>query len=432
MSKGKRPYGTKLSRFTLLGLTVFALLAIVTTSALMFGPVAGAIFTTNSLCTGTNVNIFTNKADVYLDGGPAHPGAAGLPDGNYYVKVTEPDGTLLGTTVGTTNETPVVVSSGEFAVCYQLSSILRKASTDVSGGPVAPDGYDTTTNSGSEYKVWVSQDPDFANDNTKTDNFKVIENNVIQQGSLSVIKFYDANANGSNDDGQLITGWKVRITDGIDLIRFTPTTVLVAPDNYIVSEFSPAETNWIRTTPSPVNVTIANGDTKTVEFGNLCLGTGGGKTLGFWSNKNGQAQMNDGGSDASELALLTSLCLRNASGTAFDPATYTAFRTWILSASATNMAYMLSAQLAAMELNVEAGFVSGSALIYAPGTTSANSLGFATVNAVMTEANATLCANGLVLSGNPERTHQEALKNALDNANNNTSFVQGTPCPFTF
>jgi hypothetical protein len=96
------------------------------------------------------------------------------------------------------------------------------------------------------------------------------------------------------------------------------------------------------------------------------------------------------------------------------------------------MAYMLSAQMTAMQLNVEAGFVGSGALIYAPGTTSANSLGFATVGAVMAEANATLCANGSVLSANPERVHQEAVKNALDNANNNLSFVQGTPCPFTF
>jgi hypothetical protein len=96
------------------------------------------------------------------------------------------------------------------------------------------------------------------------------------------------------------------------------------------------------------------------------------------------------------------------------------------------MAYMLSAQLAAMQLNVEAGFVSTGALIYAPGTTSANALGYATVGAIIAEANTTLCANGSVLADNPERAHQEALKNALDNANNNLTFVQGTPCPFTF
>ena len=49
------------------------------TGAVAAPPVSGAIFTTDSTCTGTNVNIFSSKADVYLNGGPAHPGAAGLP-----------------------------------------------------------------------------------------------------------------------------------------------------------------------------------------------------------------------------------------------------------------------------------------------------------------------------------------------------------------
>ena len=45
------------------------------------------------------------------------------------------------------------------------------------------------------------------------------------------------------------------------------------------------------------------------------------------------------------------------------------------------MAYMLSAQLAAMRLNVLNGLVNASALIYAPGTNSANpATGFATVD----------------------------------------------------
>jgi len=39
---------------------------------------------------------------------------------------------------------------------------------------------------------------------------------------------------------------------------------------------------------------------------------------------------------------------------------------------------------------------------------------------------------GLTLSGNPYRSYQERLKNALDNANNNRSFVQPAPCPFSF
>ncbi|HEX7041747.1 MAG TPA: hypothetical protein VF189_00715, partial [Patescibacteria group bacterium] len=41
----------------------------------------GATFTTDVVCNGTNVNLFSDKDSVYLDGGPMHGGAAGLTDG---------------------------------------------------------------------------------------------------------------------------------------------------------------------------------------------------------------------------------------------------------------------------------------------------------------------------------------------------------------
>jgi hypothetical protein len=395
------------------------LLMVMLPSAALAAPVSGAVFTTDVACDGTNVNIFPSKDAVYLDGGPAHEGAAGLPDGNYYAQVTEPNGTVLGKT--TTASVSVV--GGEFVVCYQLSVILSTAS---SGFTVA--GYDTTSNAGGEYKVWASQDPTFPGSASKTDNFKVDEE-VTEPANLNVNKFYDANANGINDDAQPITGWKVRIQDGIDLIRFTPVSIVVDPDTYSVTEFMPIEPNWVSTTPNPVVVTIDAGETETVDFGNLCLGAGGGRTLGFWSNKNGQALIG-----ATDLAMLVALDLRNANGTHFDPASAGAYRTWVLNATATNMAYMLSAQLSAMELNVFNGFASGSALIYAPGTASANALGFATVNAIMAEANTLLgSANPLVIGASSSlRPLAEALKDALDDANNNLTFVQGTPCAFTF
>ena len=392
-----------------------------------YAALTGAIFTTDSLCSGVDLNIYGSKDDVYIDGGPTHPSGSGLPDGYYYVQVTEPDGTPLGTSIGSANDAPVHVTSGEFDSCYQLSAILIKNSDSTPG-------YDTTTNPGGEYKVWVSTVSTFDNNSSKTDSFKVKESETPPPtAELNVLKFYDANANGTDDDEQLITGWKVRIHDGIDWIRYTPASMILEPDDYNVFEFSPLETNWFNTTPTSVDITLAAGGNETVEFGNVCIGAGGGKTLGFWSNKNGQAKMNDGGTSAPELAMLTALNLRNASGANFDPPTYASFRTWILGANATNMAYMLSAQLAAMELNVESGIiVDSTALIYAPGTTSANSLGFATVSAVMAEANTELGLHGLTLSGSPYRSYQEALKNALDNANNNLTFVQPTPCAFSF
>src|SRR5262245_21109649 len=92
-------------RTALLIAVATAILLLVTPSGIaisLMAPVTGAIFTTDGACAGTNVNIFNNKNAVYLDGGPAHPNAAGLPDGAYYVQVTEPNGTLLGTSVPNT------------------------------------------------------------------------------------------------------------------------------------------------------------------------------------------------------------------------------------------------------------------------------------------------------------------------------------------
>jgi hypothetical protein len=408
-----------------------SLILLTVSSPAMAAGVSGAIFTTDSACSGTNVNIFGDKADVYLDGGPTHDGAAGLPDGSYYVKVTAPDGTLLGTSVGSADETPVTVSGGEFLTCYQLAAIVIQ----VQALPSIVAGYDDTSNNGGEYKVWISSVSTFDNALTKTDNFKVDTENeggTPPEATLHVIKFYDANANGINDDSQLITGWKVRIQDGIDFIRYTPVTIVVGPDTYTVTEFMPIQTNWISTTTNPVNVTLADGDDTTVEFGNLCVGAGGGLTLGFWSNRNGQALIG-----STDLQMLRDLNLiQPKSGSpfwqAFDPTTAGAVKTWLLSATATNMAYMLSAQLASMELNVFNGFVSGSSLIYAPGTTSANALGFASVNDVMAEANASLLANPYTVAAGATRTYQEALKNALDRANNNLNFVQSSACAFSF
>lgn len=433
-------------RTAFIATATLALLAIATTSAFM-APVSGAIFTTDFACIGTNVNIFDSKSAVYLDGGPAHTGAAGLPDGLYYVQVTEPNGTLLGTSVGTTNEKPVSVAGGEFSACAQLSNILRKASNP-GPYPVSPDGYDSTSNGGGEYKVWISTDSAFTNSQTKTDNFKVKEDGttILETATLRVRKFYDADADGINDGGTsepFLTGWKFRIQDGIDFIRYTPVNLVVEPDTYTATEFSPVETNWVTTTANPQGVTLVNGDDKTLEFGNVCLGPGGGLTLGYWSNKNGENSIKNcqGGGTAGTLTFLSGLNLRNANGTDFNPVSYnsnpasTAFRSWILSATATNMAYMLSAQLAAMELNVRCGTVNGGALIYAPGLPTVAPNGFATVNAIMGAANTELGLHSDTTSGGPGdafRAYQEALKNALDKANNNLNFVQAQPCPFSF
>jgi len=445
-------------------LSLIICIAIIGTAVEAAPPLPGAIFTTDSTCTGVDLNIYSNKADVYLDGGPAHPGAASLPDGSYYVQVTDPGGScVLGTSVGALNQTPFVVSGG-VANCLKLCTALINGPTGdgtVGNCPTSVDsacGYNDTTNPGGEYKVWVSTVSTFDNNSTKTDNFKVqpsVEPTPTPtpacETTICVNKFYDSNGNGVQDPGEPnIPGWRYCVvgTNNFSNTRLTfdpPRCMVVDPDTYNVYEDTPIEANWVHSTPISVQFALAACDSHPVSFGNFCVGPGGGLTLGFWSNKNGQKLEN-----ASDFTLLTSLCLRNANGSNKDFAgtltgNKTALNSWLLGASATNMDYMLSAQLAAMELNVSHGFVNGSALIYEPclKNFSFSSVGFPagfptgviSINNLMTVANTLLCndADGVTLSGDPIRDEMECVKNALDHANNNLNFIQapGT-CPFTF
>jgi hypothetical protein len=265
-------------------------------------------------------------------------------------------------------------------------------------------------------------------------------------------KFDDGNANGTDDSEPGIAGVKIllkdkenieigcKVTDGSGSYSFPN----LLPGTYTVSEVKPAGT--IATTPISCEkiltvsteqdengIITCEGETEGCSFGNVCLGAGGGRTLGFWSNKNGQALLT-----ASDFTALTALHLRNANGsdrdfTASLSTNKTAFKNWLLSATATNMSYMLSAQFAAMELNVLHGFVSGSAIVYA-GTAPAgctvsglSNLGFISINDLMSAANIELGADGYTPAGDPERKCQEFKKNALDNANNNKNFI--VPCP---
>jgi hypothetical protein len=425
-------------RLTFIATSVVLVSAILTSVALT-APLPGAIFTTDVNCNGTDLNIYASKADVYLDGGPHHTGAAGLPEGEYYVQVTEPDGTLLGTSLGTNDETPVVVNaSGEFVVCYKLIDIVRTASNP-GPFPVAPDGFDNTSNPGGEYKVWVSRVNTFANDESKTDNFKVV-NNPPPTGTLNVLKYYDTDTSGTFNAGDVeIVGWEVKVGAQASFpitaeTKLTPVSIIVDPGCYTAQEGD--ATGWIHTTAKIASAAVSSGGEATISFGNVCLGAGGGLTLGFWSNKNGQALIT-----ATDLQhLRDDFCLRNADGSEFNPTTNAQVRTFLLGANATNMSNMLSAQLIAMYLNTAHGFVNGGALIFAGSNPSGcnvpvNGAGFITVNALIADAAAELCAHGLVLAGNPERACQEFKKNALDKANNNLNFVQGPgvcPVPLSF
>jgi hypothetical protein len=396
------------------------------------GPMTGAIWTTDSTGTRVNQNLYASREAVYLNGGPQNAnGGNALPEGSYYVQVTEPDGTVLGTSVGSSDETPFVVGAdGDADDGYQLWAILIKASDGTQG-------YDATTNPGGEYKVWVSNNSSFTQSGTKTDNFKVREEDTPTAATVNVRKFYDANANGTFDSGEsYVEGWQVDISGegGYTDTVFTSWTSEFEPGDYTFTEATPVQSYWLATTGLSRDVTLEEGTTTDILFGNLCLGAGGGHTLGFWSNKNGQKLI-----DSADLAALAGLSLVDGSGNAFNPTTAGAVKTWLLDGTAVNMANMLSVQLAAMTLNVREGNVDGDALLHAPGCGNtgvdlddSGAGDFITVSDLLAAAEAALAADGYTPSGDANRAYQDCLKDALDDGNNNLNFVQSSPLAFTF
>jgi hypothetical protein len=391
----------------------------------------GAVFTTDYFGTVVNGNIYEAKEGVYLNGGP-QPNApctsAGLADGVYYFRVTDPSGSALLSEDGVENRQftvyggVIVSTSGTHAVgignCPGSISIQLMP-------------FEDTPNAGGEYKVTVSTRMDFHPSASKSDNFKIRPS--PEHVSIIGKKFYDANVNGVFDAGEVvIAGWKI--------LKVPPTpadetytsangqySFIVEPYSgfYTISEVMP-NSLWRSTTQTWGTVAVDSSNVAGPDFGNVCLGAGGGYTIGFWTNKNGQQLI-----EADDLAKLRSLPLRNIDGSDFDPTSAGQLAAWLKGSSSYNMAYMLSAQLAALSLSVHNGFVSKDAWVYAPRVPGANLFAFITVEGLMSAAITQLEANPITLEGYPWRVLQEQIKNALDEANNNKSFVQSAPCMFT-
>jgi SdrD B-like domain len=430
-------------------------------------PFSGAIFTTKFDGTAVDMNIYDTREDVYLNGGPQNDHANGLPQGTYYFQVTDPSGMHLLSTDDAECRQLVVGSNGrvngvpsEGPACLHEEGLFDNANMSK---PVKLFPFDFTPNPGGEYKAWLirqtgdtSLDPDdpkvilFKPSDSKTDNFKVLEEQPPPETfSISGRKFYDVNVNGTRDLSEVgIGGWRIELGGGPEGFVSTNTTTDLDGDfeflslnegTYEACEVLPQDApTWLPTTPTSIPGISVGPDSEDNDFGNICLGAGGGMTLGFWSNKNGKSILQAG--DPAWRAALNALSLRtaigeiyNVPGVSFDTA-YTSFRTWLVGANATNMAYMLSAQLAAMRLNVLNGKVAGGSFVYAPGCGNAGlNNNFITIQDLIVAASSALQdPNGFTLSGNPARAGQECLKNALDGANNNLNFVQPAACEINY
>lgn len=253
--------------------------------------------------------------------------------------------------------------------------------------------------------------------------------------SITACKYYDFNANGKQDVGELaLAGWPLCLSAG-DGRSFTPVQQSagaggcfvfsnLGPGTYIVTEGNAS--GYFGSTNSST-ITIDHCDQNvTVSFGNYCLVNSGGLTMGFWSNKNGNKLItgNANGTGTtllpSVVTLLNACQLRNADGTLHTfTNSYSAFKTWLLGATATNMACMLSAQLAALELDIYFNKVDGNAFDLCASST---------VSYLIASACDQLHDNPITLSGNAARADQEHLKNCIDAINNNGPVVPVTPC----
>ncbi len=154
----------------------------------------GSFYTTSAGCTAGNVTQFEAAADVYLATARGNGQGSGLPDGSYYVRVTSPDGELLGSSVTAS----VVVTNGVFASCYQLIKLVKKASDGAQG-------FDLTTVPGGVFKVWLSPDADFLQ--SKTHNFTL-------QAAKATIQAQAKSLGGAPEDDQHDDGKD--IADGSD------------------------------------------------------------------------------------------------------------------------------------------------------------------------------------------------------------------------
>jgi len=262
-------------------------------------------------------------------------------------------------------------------------------------------------------------------------------------------KWFDGDTDGQWGEAEpYINGWHItaaaEVGEGeVEYAAYTAEDgfYLIVPSSqepnvYTVCESYPALDNWVQTAPAEscylVEFPPADAD-QTYDFGNVCIGSGGGHTLGFWSNKNGRFRFMQ--NEVEALSGLNALYLRNKDGSHFNPASYTQFRRWLLDADAINMAYMLSAQLAAAWLNVNIGWADPTALVYAPGVDGANTNGFITYEALIEAANADLQFNSDTRADGVHayaRPYQAVLVAALTDTNNDVSFVQGGICDFWF
>jgi len=272
---------------------------------------------------------------------------------------------------------------------------------------------------------------------------------------VCVRKFYDENFDGINNDNRNVSGYRFRVSQGAAIFSAEHgDCVQVGAGDWVVKEAQGGDA-WFATTPAQVTVTIpaACGTQESTSFGNLCIGPGNGHTLGFWSNRNGgdlikgdEVNSRTCGSTDSfyktnvaccltscrgvvyEMQLLNALNLVNANG---SPAVFTAdlngltaFRNFLLGATATNMANMLSAQLAAMVMNVINFNADRTQAVKVWNSNCGYTGGYVTLQKLLEDSNTLLASSTVLTAASATRNRADCLKTTLDRGNNDLNWVQ--------
>jgi hypothetical protein len=189
-SRNAEPTGThRRSDVTPTGSLPFVAAALAALTALAPASVAraatsGAIFTTDVTGNFVNGNVYENRADVYLNGGPranAPCTAAGLTDGDYYFQVTDPSGQEVLSPDDIANRR-VTVTGGVISA-YSGTHLTGPGTCGSITVQLCP--FHQSPNEGDEYKVWmtpVENNGTFSRSASKTDNFKVTGTDACPSG----------------------------------------------------------------------------------------------------------------------------------------------------------------------------------------------------------------------------------------------------------
>ncbi len=303
----------------------------------------------------------------------------------------------------------------------------------------------------------------------------------VTLGTINVLKFFDPNGNGIQDSGEVpMPGWTIKLmkmdSTGAYNVVGTDTTdpqgetsfADLESGTYAVTEEYPGLT-WTKITRAPawcdrqtsdgkylftkasldggifdfdycgyagnaprVDGIVVGTDAHDITFGNVGLKMArGGYSVSDWYRKNNNWLNNY---EPAWRHLLNGFCLVGPTGSSFDVSLKSRsgssdFKTWLQKAQAVNMAYTLSAQLAATALNTHfRGLDPDTAILLPASLATCYGSEFVTIGDVMAAAGTALCNDRYTPKGDPNRAPQECLTNILAGINNNSfRFLSPTP-----